>query len=846
MKAYPGTKLRFRKWNGWLALAVAFSLSSASFASSALEVLSIQLLPKEIALYGAGASQRFVVLGSFGDGLERDITSKSRINISNSSLAAVDEKGLVKALTDGQADLSVEFSGHTAKARVRVEDSQRTPPFSFARDVGGILTKRGCNTNSCHGSVVGRGGFKLSMNALNPQQDYHWITRGGVYAVLDVEPKATSLPRINLQQPEESLLLLKPTSTVSHMGGLAFYPDSKEYRTILDWIRNGAPYREKEASERQERLEVVPGEMVLDSGGRRQLLVTAHYAGRRREDVSDQVRYLVSNREVAEISDGGLLKAKKAGQTSVTIHAAGQPPIGLRVAVVDKPLLDYPAVERNNLIDDHIFSQLRRLSIIPSKLSGDAEFLRRICLDLTGTLPPPERAREFVTIQDPQKRTKLIETLLDSPEYVEYWTFRFADLFRVALFAQNAVAKTTQSYWEWVHESVTRNKPYHQMARERIAAQGYEGAVMHFQPVDEFREPENVMAEQVRVFLGRRLDCAQCHDHPYEAWSQDQFWGMTAFFSRLTRLGDNEDFVIIDYPSGHGALGKGFTMTHPRTKKEVKPQFLNGTLLPESEHGDPRMRLAEWMTAPENAYFSEAAVNRIWSYFFGKGLVNPVDDFRASNPPTHPTLLRALAEDFKAHDYDLKRLMRLIVQSRTYQLSQRPNDTNQDDNLNYSRSLPRPLDAEVLWDAINQFVGVEEDFEQWRGVRASTRTRVINLVTPDLFPTQFLQAYRQPTRLEVPERTGEPNLGQALHMLAGSTYTNKLAQTEGRIDHLLANSTSRQQIIEELYLAALSRHPSERERTEVEEWIIQRSSSRESWEDLAWSLISSREFTYNH
>ena len=204
-----------------------------------------------------------------------------------------------------------------------------------------------------------------------------------------------------------------------------------------------------------------------------------------------------------KLATGGLLKAKKAGQTSVTIHAAGQPPIGLRVAVVDKPLLDYPAVERNNLIDDHIFSQLRRLSIIPSKLSGDAEFLRRICLDLTGTLPPPERAREFVTIQDPQKRTKLIETLLDSPEYVEYWTFRFADLFRVALFAQNAVAKTTQSYWEWVHERRDRNKPYHQMARERIAAQGYEGAVMHFQPVDEFREPENVMAEQVRVFLGR-------------------------------------------------------------------------------------------------------------------------------------------------------------------------------------------------------------------------------------------------------------------------------------------------------------------------------------------------------
>ena len=856
MKVRPLTRPRPQRWKGCLSVVLALGLSPVGFASPAAELLSMRVLPEEMVLRGADASRRFVVLASFADGLERDVTLQSRIWVTNPSLAKLDEAGRLRGLADGRAELSVEFGGHTARMKIQVEGSRRARPFRFARDIGGIFTKRGCNDSSCHGSVVGRGGFKLSMNALNPRQDYDRILRGGAYSVLSVGPKAPSPPRINLRQPEQSLLLLKATATQPHGGGLMFRPDSAEHQTLLDWIRNGAPYPEEDSSERLEKLEVLPGEVVLAPAGTRQLLVIAHFADGHQEDVSDQVRYVVSDRGVAEVTQSGLLRAKKGGETLVIIHGAGRSSHGLRVAVVPNPIVDYPPVARSNFIDDHIFTRLRRLSIIPSQLSSDAEFLRRVCLDLAGTLPPPDRAREFLASNHPHKRTRLIETLLESPEYVEYWTFRFAELFRVGMFAQNS-AKNGQSYWEWIRESVTRNKPYDQMARERIAAQGEQGPVMHFQPVDEFREPEDVMAEQVRVFLGRRLDCAQCHDHPYEAWSQDQFWGLTAFFSRLTRLGDNLDFVVTDYPGGHGPLGKGLTMIHPRTRQEVEPRFLDGRLLPETERSDPRKRLAKWITSAENPYFAEAAVNRIWSYFFREGMVNPVDDFRASNAPTQPTLLRALAEDFKEHAYDLKHLLRVIVQSQTYQLSQKPNETNRDDKLNNSRSLPRPLDAEVLWDAINQFVGVEEDLEQWRGGRASTRTRVINLVSPDLFPAEsleegpisvvhFLQAYGQPSRLTVPERTGEPNLRQALHILAGSTYTSKLARTGGRIDRLLANGASSRQVIEELYLAALSRYPTERERTEVEEWIAQRPSSREPLEDLAWSLISSREFSYNH
>ena len=675
-------------------------------------------------LWGAKASQRILVLGKFADGLERDVTAESRISIAHPSLAGVEAEGRVAGLADGETWLSAEFRGQVAKIRLQIAASQQTRPFSFTRDIGGIFTRHGCNGSDCHGSVVGRGGFKLSSDALDPREDYRWLIEGGVYSVFTVAPKAPSPPRINLEQPEQSLLLLKPAFTVPHGGGSLFSRGSEDYRTILDWVRNGAPFGQADA--RIERLEVFPAQPVLDLNGKQNLLVLAHRSGGRRAEASGQVRYESVDPEVAEVSADGLIQAKKAGETPILIHVAGHAPVGIRVGIVANPIVEYPAVARNNLIDDNVFQRLRQLSIIPSHLSSDAEFLRRLCLDVTGTLPPPERVREFLADKDPRKREKLIKTLLNSPEYVDYWTFRLADLFRVNTWAQNSIPKASQMYWEWIRDSVARNKPYDQLARERIAAQGYDGPVIHYQSVDEFRSPEDIMAEQARVFLGRRLDCAQCHNHPYEAWTQNQFWGMTAFFGRLTRLWDQVDFVLIDYPGGHGKMGKGFRMIHPRTKKEVQPRFLDGTALPGDQLADPRMRLAEWMTS--HPYFAEAAVNRIWSYFFGRGLVDPVDDFRLANPPTHPALLAVLAQDFREHEYDLKYLIGRIVESRTYQLSHRPNETNKDDRLNYSRALSRPLDAEVLWDAINQFVGVEEDSEKWRGGRASTRTRAINLI----------------------------------------------------------------------------------------------------------------------
>ena len=815
--------------------------------ASSAKLLSLRVLPEDPTLWGASASQRFVLLGLYADGIERDVTSQARFTISDDGIASFEEHGRLVAAFDGTATLRADFDGETAETRLTVSGATEKRPFSFGRDIGSILTKRGCNTNDCHGSVKGKGGFKLSANALYPREDYKWIVEGGTYQVLSPESKGPKNPRVDLKKPEDSLFLLKPIMGIPHGGGQKFSIDSADYETIVNWIRQGVPFGEKSegASVRVVGIEVQPEEVVLDAQGRQQLLVTARLSSGRREDITSEVLYVSNNREVVDVSSDGVVSAVNTGETAVMIRAAGFA-VSTGFGVISEPLDSYPEVKETNFIDQHVFAKLRRFNIIPSQLSDDQEFLRRVCLDLTGTLPPPERVREFLASHDPNKREDLIETLLDTPEYIDYWTFRFADVFRVGHFLQPG-PKFTDSYWEWVRDNVERNRPYDQVAMDRIGGQGALGAPNHyFGTGGELPKPPDMMAEQIRVFFGRRLDCAQCHNHPYENWSQDQFWQLTAFFGQLTRAGDyGIDTVIYDDPEGHGQLGQGEKTHHPRTKELVEPAFLDGTPLAEEKLHDPRLQLAQWMVSHPN--FAQAAVNRIWSYFFGRGIVDPVDDFRLTNHPTHPELLDALAQQFRDSNHNVKQLIRLIVQSRTYQLSSEANETNQGDTINYSHRTPRPLDAEVLLDAISQLTGVPETYEKSAtGAVLPAGIRAINIVRPDAFPTGFLNAYGQPSRQTVPERKVEPNLPQALHVLAGGTYNRKVSAEGGRVDGLVKKGAANDEIVEELYLAALSRFPTDRERSTLRTMIAQADPRRQAIEDLMWGVIASREFAYNH
>jgi hypothetical protein len=530
------------------------------------------------------------------------------------------------------------------------------------------------------------------------------------------------------------------------------------------------------------------------------------------------------------------------------------------VAVIGNTSARFPEIQRSNFIDEYVFDKLRRLHIVPAGRSADGEFLRRVCLDLTGTLPPPERVKEFLASHDPRKRERLVDTLMASPEFVDYWTFRFSDLFRVSVFANGEYAKWSQMYGEWIRESMAANKPYDRMAWERIAAQGYDGPTRHYLPYDLLGEPGDVMAEDVRVFFGRRLDCAQCHNHPYEAWTQDQYWGMAAFYARqflLRGMTDTDkEYVIIDRPLdeelGNADVNRSWPrLLHPRTKSELQPTLLDGTVVRVASRQNPRKLLADWMV--RQPYFAEAAVNRIWSYFFGRGLVEPVDDFRSTNPPTHPELLNRLTEEFRNHNYDLRHVMQVIVTSSTYQLSGEVQNGNRDDHMNYSHSISRPLDAEVLLDAICDVTGVPETykpdkpFSKGKGGDAPVPgTRAINLGEPDLYYSRFLDVYGRPNRLTVPERNTKPNLGEALEMLAGPVYNEKLSARAGRLQRLLKARKTGDEIVREFYLAAYARLPEIDEMKAIATVMQKQGSREEALKNFVWALLSSREFAENH
>jgi hypothetical protein len=733
---------------------------------------------------------------------------------------------------------------------VRIEKAGVTRPVIFTREISGILTKRGCDSAACHGGVKGQGGLKLSANALYPSEDYNWIAKGGTYQVLTAEVKGERVPRIDLTTPEKSLLLLKPTMAVAHGGGKRLDTNSDDYNTILAWIRNGASYSDStdSAQPKLTRLELYPSMAVMPAEGKHRLLVTAHFSNGETEDFTHQALYTSNDGEVATVSPGGIVSGKRLGETSILVRAAGQV-ASIGVGVTGPVIPNYPKISRSNFIDDFVFEKLRRFQIVPSELSSDSEFLRRVCLDLTGTLPPPDRVREFLASKDPRKRAKVIDALIESPEFVDYWTFRFAEIFRVAIFANGLSSKWSKEYWTWIRSNVETNRPYDDIARERISAQGYSPATRHFLPYNQIGAPADVMAEEIRVFMGRRLDCAQCHNHPYENWSQDQFWGMAAFFGRLFRMGQ----IVTDHPTnmdlGSKDVGGSIELLHPRTKAAVKPALLDNSALDIAPDGNPRKELARWMTS--HTYFAEAAVNRIWGHFFARGIVDPVDDFRSTNPPTHPELLAALATDFRTSGYDLRHLMKTIVASRAYQLSHQPNSTNRGDVTNYSRALARGLDAEVLLDAVVDVTGVPETFSTAVSDGASVGqapagTRAIQLRDPDTFFSRFLELYGRVNRGAIPERSSKPNLGQALHVLSGATYVDRLARPNSRLARLLESGANDEKIFEDFYLAALSRLPAVQEVQELKTILAQRGDREAGLREFVWALISSREFAENH
>ena len=699
------------------------------------------------------------------------------------------------------------------------------PKLSFVKDIVPIFTKGGCANSNCHGSIRGQAGFKLSLFGYEPDLDYDAIVKGhdGL--------------RINVKEPEKSLILLKPTFSIPHGGGERFKVGSLEYEAILDWIRDGATY-DSAGSPRLKTLRVTPEEITLIGiGTKQQITATGTYTDGSTEDLTRKVQYTANDESVVEVSPSGEMKTLRAGETAIMVRTLGKA-VATRLAVVAQPpMANYPDVPRNNFIDDLVFAKLKRLNIVPSPLSSDNEFLRRVYLDTTGLLPTLDETNAFLQSKDPGKRSKLIDQLIARPEFAEVWATRFADLFRTGLLDQGF--KGGQLMYNWLRKSLMEDKPYNQFATELLTATGQLkfNPTANFYYITEFAEPENFATDISQVFLGVRLECARCHNHPWEKWTQDDFWGFAAFFGRMgvKDTYENDESQILLKVKGE--------VIHPKTKKPVAPKYLDGPSAVEQPGEDIREKLAAWITSPENQWFPRAITNRMVKHYLGRGLVEPVDDFRVTNPPTNQALLDRLAKDFVANGYHLKHTARLILNSRVYQLSSEPNETNRNDQINYSRYYVRRLMAEQLADSITEVTGVPEKYP---GYMLGTRAMEI----PQGAPSYFLATFgRMKAREVICERDAQPDMAQAMHLISGETLLRQTTAKGGNLDKWLADAAlSNEDILRRLFMASMVREPDRREIDLALAPVAAKglSARRAAYEDALWTIFNSKEFVFNH
>jgi mono/diheme cytochrome c family protein len=728
------------------------------------------------------------------------------------------------------------FLGLTPSQPARAADGDA--PVSFRNDVMAVFAKSGCNAGACHGNKNGKGGLKLSLRGQDPDLDYATLTR-------DLFARRT-----NPLDPDHSLILLKATARIPHEGGVRFRTDSPDYALVRRWIEAGTPWGSDETPT-VVRLDVTPSEQVLiEPADRTQLHATAVFSDGSSRDVTSLAVYEQSS-DLAKITPDGLAVRQRLGETTVIVrYLAAQQPVRLAF-VPARPDFQWHDTPAANYIDEQVFSKLRTMRITPSKPCTDTEFLRRAYLDLLGLLPTADEARASVADTSPDKRARLIDHLLDRPEYADHWTLKWSDLLKNE--ERTLDRKGVQNFHRWIRQSVATNKPLDQFAREILSARGSTYA----QPAANYyranRDPVTRGEATAQLFLGIRLQCAQCHNHPFDRWTQDDYYGWADVFARVnykilenrrTDENDKHEFVgeQIVYESRDGDV------KDPRgADRAVKPRLL-GTSKPLADDTSRLDALAAWVTSPGNPYFAKAQVNRIWFHLMGRGIVDPIDDFRPTNPPSHPQLLDALAKDFVDHHYDVKHLIRTIMNSRTYALASEPNPTNAADETNYSHALPRRLTAEQLLDAQHQVTGVPTEFAGYpRGMRAGEMPGVRIARSRGSRPTQadmFLVTFGKPARQLVCEceRSTDATLGQTFQLISGPEIAKMLSAPDNRLAQLLDSNRPADQLVDDLYWSALSRPPTEDERNIMTAHVRSAPSARKGLEDVTWALLNSKEF----
>jgi hypothetical protein len=794
-----------------LLIAMTLSVSIAEAASFTVSPATAKLDQPETTLQ--------LIVSAPLDGRTIDVTRAAKYRIEDATIATVDELGLVEPLRDGKTAVVIEHDGHTERVSVEVTGVDHPAPISFPRDVVPILTKTGCNMGGCHGKAEGQNGFRLSVFGFDSHFDQESIAQHARGR------------RVFLAAPERSLLLRKATATEPHGGGHRLDIDSLRYRRLHRWIAEGAKYVTDDAPQ-VVRIEVEPAEQVLLAKGVQQVRVWAVDEAGVRRCVTTEAEYESNASTIAAVDGRGYVQASDIpGEAAILAKYLGH--VAICRVTLPRPGVSFPRPPEVNFIDKLAWNKLERLGIEPSAFCDDATFLRRAFIDVIGTLPTIDETRAFLADKASDKRTKLVDHLLNRPEYTDYWTQRFSDLLRVdqsKVTPAGAVAIT-----RWLQRQFRANRPYDAMVRELLTAKGNvktEGPQAFYKALD---TPELLARSVSQVFLGVRIECAQCHHHPSDRWGQEDYFAMAGLFSGVTRkkLSDGGEAIV-------PALAKD--LPHPRTKEPIAARPLGAEAIEFGPYDDRRVHLARWMTDESNPFFAPMIANRLWSHYFGRGLVEQIDDLRTTNPATNEPLLQELAQHMRAVKYDLKAFTRTLLASRLYQLSSETTASNANDDQNFSHAAHKPMPAEVLLDAINQATGGVESFEGWPvGYRAIQ-------IWDNKLPSYFFRIFGRPVRATVCEceRSNEPSIAQALHLMNSPEIMEKIQSRGGLAARVAAEQPQIDQIIETLFLSTLARYPQDDEKATIRAAFGDGTDRRRATEDVLWALLNSKEFLYNH
>ena len=790
-------------------------------------------------LEGKDSGQQLLVSGTFGEGTTRDLTRRAHYSVAPIGVVTVGATGLVTPLKEGKATITATVNGQSARIGVEVKHLANDVPINFASEVVPIFTKFGCNAGGCHGKASGQNGFKLSLLGFEPQEDHEYLVKEGRGRRL--------LPAA----PEQSLLVTKAVGQVAHGGGKRLEPGSPFHRLLVRWIAQGAPYGQKDDPAVQA-IQVLPHERVLSRAASQQLVVIARMSDGSTRDVTRMTQFEANQPDLAAVTDTGMVTTKQVpGRT--TILARFQSFVDVFRATVPLGVKVEQLPPARTFIDGLVFKQLVALGLPPSEPCDDSTFIRRVTIDLAGRLPTRKEIDAFLAERGAKKDEQLIDRLLASDDHADYFAGKWSAVLRNRRASPQDNPRPTAAFHAWIREAIRKNRPYDQFVREILTATGEEIKSPPVVWYRELKEPTALMEDAAQLFLGQRIACAKCHHHPFEKWSQQDYYAMTAFFSKVQvklppppprgKKKPKFGLALLSAPAVAAVSLKSgpASALNPRTGKQVGPTGLGGPCVDVGPDQDPREKLVAWMIARDNPFFARTLVNRYWKHFLGRGLVDPEDDMRETNPASNPELLDALAKSFADSKYDLRQLVRAICTSTVYRLGAVPNAHNASDRQSHSRFLPRRLHAEVLLDAIDTVTGSKTTF---KGAPAGLRA----VQLPDnLFESYFLSVFGRPDASSACEceRSGESSLAQCLHLINSQEILGKVAGPRAR--ELARDKRPHADRLRDLYLLALSRQPSKAETEALLAHIEKKGGQvQAAYEDIIWALINTKEFLFNH